>query len=353
MKSVCAFDKKCKTDIKEEFKLNINLQGPQGCVSSVYSSNVSKHVSILEALRDDYPDQKAEIRTSAIGSKPNESTFSLIRGRQLTPDAFEFGRIFPKLVREHVLKCSADPEFLYVTNQKKSHYEQSTGFYRLEVPSIPKIHKADPLSHENLLILRDYKANYLQGVRQNTIRNQNMKSKAGTFPLYAYLTQPPEASPLNFAEIISGEYSEPPSSNRNVVFTSGTSVLINAPDIMSDVVLAEILNDVHEGETVAAVRIHHNDIDNPLVLINSTTTTKIKLTDILKEVQIDSFDTLTEAEYISILDKGDNPAIPTDNEEIEAVNGSDIFTLASFLDETSSKRQRRFPRHLAENYQME
>ena len=195
MKSVCAFDKKCKTDIKEEFKLNINLQGPQGCVSSVYSSNVSKHVSILEALRDDYPDQKAEIRTSAIGTKPNESTFSLIRGRQLTPDAFEFGRIFPKLVREHVLKCSADPEFLYVTNQKKSHYEQSTGFYRLEVPSIPKIHKADPLSHENLLILRDYKANYLQGVRQNTIRNQNTKSKAGTFPLYAYLTQPPEASP--------------------------------------------------------------------------------------------------------------------------------------------------------------
>ena len=75
--------------------------------------------------------------------------------------------------------------------------------------------------------------------------------------------------------------------------------------------------------------------------------------DILKEVQIDSFDTLTEAEYISILDKGDNPAIPTDNEEIEAVNGSDIFTLTSFFDETSSKRQMRFPRHLAENYQME
>ncbi len=52
---------------------------------------------------------------------------------------------------------------------------------------------------------------------------------------------------------------------------------------MSDVVLSEILNDVHEGETVAAVRIHHNDIDNPLVLINLTTTTKIKLTDILTE----------------------------------------------------------------------
>ena len=35
MKSVEAFDKKCKNDIKESYKLNIQLQGPQGCVSKV------------------------------------------------------------------------------------------------------------------------------------------------------------------------------------------------------------------------------------------------------------------------------------------------------------------------------
>ena len=125
---------------------------------------------------------------------------------ELTPDAFEFGRIFPKLVREHVLKWSVAPEFLYVTNQHKTrHYEQATGYYAIEVPSLTKIPKATPLPAEDLILLTDYKAKYLQGVRQNSIRNTNTKSKAGTLPLYAYQPEAPEASPFNFNDMINND----------------------------------------------------------------------------------------------------------------------------------------------------
>ena len=132
----------CKQGIREEFNLHTQLQGPQGCVSSVYSSNVAKHVKILQALRDTYPEIKSEIKTSAIGTKPNESTFSLVRGEQLTPDAFEFGRIYPKLVRETVLQSSVDPEFLYVTRQHKpKHYEQDSIILMYHLfPGFPKQH---------------------------------------------------------------------------------------------------------------------------------------------------------------------------------------------------------------------
>ena len=354
MESVQKFDDKCKQDIREEFNLHTQLQGPQGCVSSVYSSNVAKHVKILQALRDTYPEIKSEIKTSAIGTKPNESTFSLVRGEQLTPDAFEFGRIYPKLVRETVLQSSVDPEFLYVTRQHKpKHYEQATGFHNIDVPSLPRIPKAAPLPAADLLILRDYKAKYLQGVRQNSIRNTNTKRKAGTLPLYAYQSENPEASPLNFNDMLTNDFLESSSQNA-VIYKSGSIFLINSPGVTADVVLGELLKNVCQGETYATVRIHHNDIDNPLVLISSSRK-DVMLSDIIKVIVLDSLDTLSETEYLRILDKEDSiSAVPTDNENNEAAEESEVISLAAFLGtDTTSKRVRRVPRRLVDDYQLE
>ena len=43
--------------------------------------------------------------------------------------------------------------------------------------------------------------------------------------------------------------------------SSGTILLLNAPDVFADVVLGELLKNVSEGETSATVKVRHNDID--------------------------------------------------------------------------------------------
>ena len=53
-------------------------------------------------------------------------------------------------------------------------------------------------SDANLGLLRDYKALYLQGVRQNATRNSNTKQKAGTLPEYAYIKPDPPAQSVDF-----------------------------------------------------------------------------------------------------------------------------------------------------------
>ena len=93
MKEVDTFFKKCKQDVKEFY--SINTQGPQGCVSSVFSDNVQTLLYTLQSLLKDYPNLKDKINTQAISTKPNESLHSLFRGRTLTPDAYELGE-FPK-----------------------------------------------------------------------------------------------------------------------------------------------------------------------------------------------------------------------------------------------------------------
>ena len=98
------------------------------------------------------------------------------------------------------------------------------------------------------------------------------KNKAGTLPPYAYITDSPEASPLDFCEVYlqpeDGDNTE--SNNRPVIFETGSVVLIQATDFLSDIALGRFIKDVYAGESEATVQIYHNDIDNQLVLLSST-----------------------------------------------------------------------------------
>ena len=70
-------------------------------------------------------------------------------------------------------------------------------------------------------------------------------------------------------------------------------------------------------------------------------------------MNIQSLDLLTESEYLSIIENGHVVALATDSEEAEEVGAddSDVFSLASLsTSETRSKRSRKFPKHLSENY---
>ena len=84
------------------------------------------------------------------------------RGRTLTPEAYEFGEILPKLVREHVLQCSKFKPFLYITNPK-TYYERQECFIRVELPSFPKRKSVD-LTTEETSLLKDYQRRFLHGL---------------------------------------------------------------------------------------------------------------------------------------------------------------------------------------------
>ena len=66
MKEVDTFFKKCKQDVKEFYSVSTQLQGPQGCVSSVFSDNVQTLLHTLQSLLKDYPYLKEKISTQAI-----------------------------------------------------------------------------------------------------------------------------------------------------------------------------------------------------------------------------------------------------------------------------------------------
>ena len=69
MKEVDTFFKKCKEDVKDFYSINTQLQGPQGCVSFVFSDNVQTFLHTLQSLLKDFPHLKDEISTEAISTE--------------------------------------------------------------------------------------------------------------------------------------------------------------------------------------------------------------------------------------------------------------------------------------------
>ena len=136
---------------------------------------------------------------------------------------------------------------------------------------------------------------------------------------------------------------------KTVMYKAGTLVLLRAADLMSDVVIGEFMEDVYEGENEASVKIHHNDLDNPLVLITSIIKS-IKLGDVLREVALVSLDILSENEYIDLTEKENYQPIPTEKETEETESSEQGISLAPLLIELSSRRQRRAPSWLVNDF---
>ena len=102
---------------------------------------------------------------------------------------------------------------------------------------------------------------------------------------------------------------------------------VNAPERLSDVVLAVFATDLYEDQTEADVRIYYNDIDNPFILNTAVAITKLKAIDVIKQVNIQSLDLLTESEHLRIIECDQVVSLETDSEEVENVGAddSDIF----------------------------
>ena len=304
MKEVDTFFKKCKQDVKEFYSVSTQLQGPQGCVSSVFSDNVQTLLHTLQSLLKDYPYLKEKISTQAISTKPNESLHSLFRGRTLSPDAYEFGEILPKLVREHVLQCSKFKPFLYITNPK-TYYERQECFINVELPMFPK-RKSSDLTSEEITLIKEYQGRFLDGVRQNSIRNSHTKNKAGTLPPFCYGSKDPDPQPVNFDTLLNEiedplQNYDPP---KTEVYGSGSVILTKRPNnsnSLADVFLAKLKSPVFsnmEDDDIVECLLYCNEINDVLVLNELDTTSNfVKVAELIREVEITSLKSMTQSEY--------------------------------------------------------
>ena len=128
-----------------------------------------------------------------------EHLFSKMRSRNPTPTVLEYSQLFDPTMKEN-LKQLTECGFHYYTNSA-SFYELPDGS-TLQFSNIPKIPKISTvkMSNENQRLLRDWRDNYGQPVRQVTVRNQSTKDNVGTLPLYSYTKPQPTPNPLLFAE---------------------------------------------------------------------------------------------------------------------------------------------------------
>ena len=55
MRKVCDFDKKCKEDVRRNFNIHTQLQGPQRCVSQISSDCIIMLHDTLKSLKEDFP----------------------------------------------------------------------------------------------------------------------------------------------------------------------------------------------------------------------------------------------------------------------------------------------------------
>ena len=85
-------------------------------------------------------------------------------------------------------------------------------------------------------------------------------------------------------------------------------------------------SNLYEDQTEADAKLYYNDIEDPLIL-REPLAIKLKAADVLKEVNIQSLDVLTDSEHLCIIENADNRALATDSEESEELEAyeSDVF----------------------------
>ena len=92
------------------------------------------------------------------------------------------------------------------------------------------------ISAEERRIIHDYKTRFLQGVRQNSVRNQNTKHRPGTMPYEAYSTAPPQSIPVDFSSFLLNRTPPEPEPHPpiTVIYTNSRLLSVRC-DQMSDV----------------------------------------------------------------------------------------------------------------------
>ena len=189
-----------------------------------------------------------------LATKVNENLFAQIRVQVVTPDVVEFARCLPGAVENLQMRMSELP--FYLPYKSRIILRENRELKEDTIPNhFPKQKKTLPIIKEERVLMTDYRMTYLEGVRQQSIRGQTTKDKAGTLPLYVYEKRDLRPSPLNFNDCIaSGDGVD--KVGVEVKFRKGQFFLIS---LTSERNILKLINDVHVDEYSMHVEIYNND----------------------------------------------------------------------------------------------
>ncbi|CAC5382887.1 unnamed protein product [Mytilus coruscus] len=132
---------------------------------------------------------------------------------------------FAKASQNYVQKKTTQLPYLCFTNPD-SYYEGPKGLVPFKaVVKMPKI-KEIKITLADRTLLDDYRKKYLQSVKQLSIREQNTKFKAGTFPLYAYQKETQSVDTIDFEILLINE-KETGEQASLIMFPTGTLLLLS------------------------------------------------------------------------------------------------------------------------------
>ena len=238
-------------------------------MSRVHRDHVQVCVALfcLQTLVDflEYVQQNVQVvhglATKSLSTKLNENLFAQIRDQVVTPDVLEFAECLPSAV-ENLQKRMSELQFIFFTN-RESYYEKPENQMKIHSSHFPNFRNKNPC-HQERALMTDYRMVDLEGVRQQSIRGQTTKDKAGTRPLYACMrSEILDPSPLNFNDVIaSGELVD--RVGVEVKFRKRLFFLIS---LTSERNIVKLINDVHVDEDSMHVEIYRNSNNDPLEFI--------------------------------------------------------------------------------------
>ena len=179
--SVLCYFKNVSEKVRNTFKLQGIMQGPQGVMCSNILLSIEMMITSLKSIFQEFPKLRQKFVMKAFITLANEHFLSRVRQECLTPETLDFAQIFPSVVTELIKRIKKLP-FLFLTHPH-SYYEVPQDHIPFDSFSTIKQGESPPITKEDAALLCDYRCTYLQSVKQMTIRNQTTKDKSNTLPL--------------------------------------------------------------------------------------------------------------------------------------------------------------------------
>ena len=112
LESVLCYFKNVSEKLRNTFKLQGTMQGPEGVICSNILLSIEMMITYLKSILQEFPERRQKFVMKAFTTLVNELFFSRVRQECLTPETLDFAQIFPSIVTELIKRITKLP-FLF------------------------------------------------------------------------------------------------------------------------------------------------------------------------------------------------------------------------------------------------
>ena len=299
LESVLCYLKNISEKVRNTFKLQGIMQGPQGVMYSNILLSIEMMITSLKSIFQEFSELRQKFVMKAFTTLVNEHFFSRVRQERLTPETLDFAQIFTSVVTELINRIPKLP-FLFFSHPH-SYYEVPEDYIPFDIFPTIKKGESPPITKENEALLPDYRCAYLQSVKQMTIRNQTTKDKSNILPLYAYESETPKPTILNIKDLLFSDNEKRQQKKSKVMIERGALFYLTGESMLIGIVIKDVL----ESEDLVKLKVCVHD-DNNVLIFKFYEERIVKTKDLSNRLELSEGDLdseefqLTEKEYEQI-----------------------------------------------------